>query len=50
MLVLLLRRAEQEEITTMETKLLAFLAFGAAFTTLAAWMVANVRALDSRQR
>ena len=50
MLVKSLGRPEQEGITTMETKLLAFLAFGAAFTTLAAWMVANVRALDSRQR
>lgn len=34
----------------METKLLAFLAFGAAVTTLAAWMVANVRAVDPNQR
>ena len=27
----------------METKLIAFLAFGAAVTTLGAWMVANLR-------
>jgi len=33
----------------MEAKLLAFLAFGAAVATLAAWMVANVRAIDSKQ-
>jgi len=39
-----------EEIAAMETKLLAFLAFGAAFTTLAAWMVANVRGFDSNRR
>jgi hypothetical protein len=34
----------------VETKLLAFLAFGAAVTTLAAWMLANVGSMDSNQR
>ena len=40
----------QEAMSAVETKLLAFLAFGAAVTTLAAWMVANVRATDSSRR
>lgn len=36
-------------MSPLETKLFAFLAFGAAFTTLGAWMLSSVAATNNRK-
>ena len=36
-------------MSPLETKLFAFLAFGAAFTTLGAWMVSSVASANQKR-